>query len=213
MELQGKKIVFLGDSITEGKCIENPADIYHGVLARMTGANCVAYGIGGTRIAKQTKPSAKARHDLDFLGRVADLDADADIVVVFGGTNDYGHGDATMGNMDSRDIYTFYGAMHTLCVSLIEKYPHAQLVFMTPLHRTDDFLPIGGKPWILEDYIDAIKAVTRYYAIPTLDLHAVSGIQPNLPILYERYTADGLHPNEAGHIEIAKKLAGFLSAL
>ena len=213
MELQGKKILFLGDSITEGKNIEKQEDIYHGVLAKMTGCTSVNYGISGTRIARQKTPSAKARHDLDFMGRVAEMDAEADIVVVFGGTNDYGHGDAVMGSMDSRDPYTFYGALHILCTSLIEKYPTAQLVFMTPLHRTNDTRPTANKSWVLADYIRAITEVTRYYAIPTLDLHAVSGIQPNLPILHDRYMPDGLHPNEAGHIRIAEKLAGFLRTL
>ena len=214
MELKSKKVVFLGDSITEGKCIANPDDIYHAVFARMTESTAVAYGIGGTRIAKQKVPSTdNPRHDLDFIGRVDAMDADADVVVVFGGTNDFGHGTAPMGSIDSRDPYTFYGAMHTLCMLLIEKYPDAQLCFMTPLHREGDTVPKKGKPWILEAYITAIKDVTRYYAIPTLDLHAVSGIQPNYPTIHARYTADGLHPNEAGHVKIAEKLAGFLKSL
>ena len=147
MELKGKKVLFLGDSITEGKCITNLEDVYPGVLARLTGCQSVPYGIGGTRIARQKTPSEKPRHDLDFMSRVAEMDTEADVVVVFGGTNDYGHGDATMGNMDSRDPYTFYGALHILCTSLIEKYPAAQLVFMTPLHRMSDNMTRMGKPW------------------------------------------------------------------
>ena len=51
MELRNKKIAFLGDSITEGagaSCIEST---YWNILGRNTGAQCVGYGISGTRIA------------------------------------------------------------------------------------------------------------------------------------------------------------------
>lgn len=35
--------------------------------------------------------------------RVDEMDDDADIVIVFGGTNGYGHGDAPMEDFESRD--------------------------------------------------------------------------------------------------------------
>ena len=97
MNLQGKKINFLGDSITEGHGTSGEACFFTTLIARETGAVCRNYGIGGTRIARQTIPSEKPRHDLDFPGRVDEMDPDADIVVVFGGTNDFGHGDAPLG--------------------------------------------------------------------------------------------------------------------
>ena len=54
------------------------------------------YGIGGTRIARQSKQSAEERWDKDFCSRVATMQDEADAVVVFGGTNDYGHGDTPL---------------------------------------------------------------------------------------------------------------------
>jgi lysophospholipase L1-like esterase len=62
-------------------------------------------------------------------------------------------------------------------------------------------------------YVDAMKEVCEYYAIPVLDLFATSGIQPQLPIIYERYTVDGLHPNAKGHRLMAERIAGFLKSL
>ncbi len=38
------------------------------------------------------------------------MDNDADIIIVFGGTNDFGNGDAPFGEMSDRTPYTFYGA-------------------------------------------------------------------------------------------------------
>ena len=66
---------------------------------------------------------------------------------------------------------------------------------------------------ILADYVEAIRQVAEYYAIPVLDLWRVSGIQPKVDILKEKYMPDGLHPNDAGHELIANKLIGFLNTL
>ena len=50
------------------------------------------YGIGGTRIAHQNVPSEKPRYDLCFCGRAYNMERNADIIVVYGGVNDYIHG-------------------------------------------------------------------------------------------------------------------------
>ncbi len=217
MELQGKTVLFLGDSITEGhgtSCSENN---YVSVFGRISGANVVNYGIGGTRIARQTNPSPNPVFDGDFVERADDMQKDADIIVVFGGTNDFGHGDAAVGDFASRDVYTFYGAMHVLCQKLIEKYPEAEIVFMTPLHRlsenatTNECGIVDRLP--LVDYVDMIIEVASYYGLPVLDLFRTSGLQPKVDIIREKYMPDGLHPSDAGAEKLAKRLYGFLSAL
>ena len=118
MELKGTKINFLGDSITEGAGASAPENKFTMLIEREYEAICQNYGIGGTRIAKQHTPSDNPIFDNDFCSRVADMDADADIVAVFGGTNDFGHGDAPLGIMSDRTPDTFYGALHTLYISL-----------------------------------------------------------------------------------------------
>ena len=110
MELKNKKINFLGDSITEGHGTSAKDKIYWSLIGKNEGATVRGYGIGGTRFAKQTKPSENPLFDLDFCTRAVEMDPDADIVVVFGGTNDYGHGDAPIGTPADRTNDTFYGA-------------------------------------------------------------------------------------------------------
>ena len=187
------------------------------MFGRLSGAEVRNYGIGGTRIARQTVPSEEPKFDNDFVKRADEMDADADIIVVFGGTNDYGHGDAAFGTFDSHDVHTFYGALHTLCQKLINKYPDAEIVFMTPLHRLEENKQINEfgirNVATLSEYVDAIKEVTKYYAIPTLDLYSVSRLQPEVEVLKERYMPDGLHPNDAGAEIIARRLLGFLKSL
>ena len=91
MELSGKKINFLGDSITEGVGASAPDKVYHQVMLSKYGlAAARNYGISGTRYARQINPTLnEPRFDLDFCQRYAGMDDDADIVVVFGGTNDF----------------------------------------------------------------------------------------------------------------------------
>ena len=218
MELKGKKINFLGDSITEGAAVaDREHNIYWQRVGIQEGAITRGYGIGGTRIAKKRVPSNIARHDLDFIKRADDMDPDADVIVVFGGTNDFGHGDAPIGKCTDRTEYTFYGALHVLCNKLIEKYPAAQIVFMTPLHRLseDNMINENGQPLEtnLEGFRNIIIEVARYYSIPVLDLWAVSGLQPKVDIIKQTYMKDGLHPNDLGHKMIADKLIGFLKTL
>ena len=217
MELKGKKINFLGDSITEGSGVQNPENIYWNVIARETGAVCRGYGIGGTRIARKRVPSAYPVHDQDYLMRADTMDPDADVVVVFGGTNDFGHGDAPIGRMEDRSEYTFYGAMHLLCQKLLARYPDAKLVFMTPLHRLSEDVTVNeiGLPLQtnLEGFVNVEKEVARFYGIPVLDTYAMSGMQPKFEPVRERFMPDGLHPNDAGHRKMADLLVGFLRML
>lgn len=209
MEMLGQKIDFLGDSITEGCGTSGPGYCFADLLASEYGILTVNHGISGTRIARQRVPSDEPRFDLDFCSRVPELDSDADVIMVFGGTNDFGHGDAPMGNMNDRTPDTFYGALHTLYASLITRFPNALIAVMTPLHRLteDEIYDENGRKrvGVLLDYVNAIRQVAEFYSLPILDLYRESGLQPRVPAIQEMYIPDGLHPNDAGH-EILKNL-------
>ena len=217
MDLKGLKVNFLGDSITEGHGTSSLNKRFTDLLASRDGIVARNYGIGGTRIAKQTAPSACARHDLHFIGRVEQMDSDCDVVLVFGGTNDYGHGDAPLGNMTDRTELTFYGALHVLYTTLINKYPEAKIVIMTPIHREIEVQPKWENGGLvtrsLKQYVDAIREVAEFYSLPVLDTYACYGIQPCVPIMKEKFVPDGLHPNDAGHVILADKIKAFLQAM
>lgn len=216
MELSGKKINFLGDSITEGVGASAPDKVYHQVMLRKFGlAAARNYGVSGTRYARQLNPTADS-FDRDFCERFSGMDDDADIVVVFGGTNDFGHGDAPIGTPDDRTPDTFFGACHYLYSHLIEKYPASLIVVMTPLHRMNEHFTNGDghqKKYNygnLKSYVDIIRTVAEYYGIPVLDLFANACIQPQIEASRVRYAPDGLHPNDVGNAYIADRLANFI---
>ncbi|MBR4502540.1 MAG: SGNH/GDSL hydrolase family protein [Clostridia bacterium] len=218
MELKNKKILFLGDSITAGHGTSGKEYWFTSLISKRYGSLCVNYGIGGTRIARQEKPSEYPEHDLDFPGRIEGMDREADIVCVFGGTNDFGHGDAPIGKMSDRTVFTFYGALHILFNDLIERYPSALIFVITPLHRLGEDNPRGNGSKekdvaVLREYVDIIRRVAEYYSLPVLDLYATSGLQPAVKAIREKYIPDGLHPNDEGHRVIADRIGGFLSSI
>lgn len=218
MDLRGKKINFLGDSITAGAGVDCMENTFEEVLRRTEElAEARNYGIGGTRIARQKAPSAEEHWDYDFISRVDGMDPDADIVVIFGGTNDYGHGDAPIGSFDDRTEYTFYGALHILFNKVLERFPDALVIMMTPLHRDNEERPTGDGYKVptlpLKGYVEIICEVAEYYSIPVLDLYKCFGVNPVVPVLKEKYMPDGLHPNAAGHRILASRIAGFLKTL
>ena len=137
MELKNKRIAFLGDSITEGHGTTGESKIFHQLIKEKYNLDMACgCGIGGTRIAKVKTPSYNIiRHDLYFGLRAQVMPKDMDMVVVFGGTNDFGHGDAEIGTFDSRDPYTYYGGIHNLIDILVKKYGKEKITFILPLRK------------------------------------------------------------------------------
>ena len=208
MELNGLTINFLGDSITEGYGVENPQNIYHQIIKEKYNLkHAYNYGISGTRIARQNAPSEECpRNDLYFGLRSEIMQADADVIVVFGGTNDYAHGDAPFGNLDDEDIYTFCGGVNSLINNLLKNFKKAKIVFMTPLHRTEETNPSQPDGKILEDYAKAVLEICKNKGIPVIDLFGINPLDPYDTSL----VPDGLHPNDNGHKIMAEVIASEL---
>ncbi len=211
MELRGKKIVFLGDSITQGAGATKKENVYLEVCAKKLGAKAVNFGVGGTRIAPQITPSAEAFCDEYFLLRAKKMDKDADLVVVFGGTNDFGHGDAPFGRIGDKDPATFCGAYDALIEYLMATYGKEKLIIVYPLRRRnetatngDGSKAEGSKP--LAEYHDAEKVVAEKCGLKSVDFWNDGDLNPNTPDGNENF-ADGLHPNDIGHRLLGEKLA------
>ena len=220
MNITGKTILFLGDSITEGVRGTSSQDKrYTDELARLSGANVYSYGVGGTRIAYQLKPTVyKPRHDMYFASRVQDMREQADCIVVFGGSNDFAGGDAPLGKFGDETPETFYGALHDLYARLQAKYPQKPIFAITPLHRGEELNTvnavgcerIGG----MLPYVNAIKQVAAVFNIPVIDAYHDWSINPLIDAQRTAYfSEDGIHPNDNGHRYIAERLLADMEKL
>ncbi len=197
MELKNKRFVFLGDSITEGWGVSSLDKIYHQIIKNKYGldlaCNC---GVGGSRIAKRRTPTYdEAKFDLYFALRAEVMPRDVDAVVVFGGSNDSGHGDAVLGDIDSNDDYTFNGALNNLINQLKNDYPNKEIIFLTPIHRANEHLCMNGTGYILNDYVNCIIEACKRHNVHLIDLFNELELDPNDLNLFP----DGLHPNDLGH--------------
>ncbi|MBV4447738.1 SGNH/GDSL hydrolase family protein [Clostridium tyrobutyricum] len=209
-KLEGKEGNFLGDSITAGVNSSKP---YHQWLSQLNGFQTINnYGIGGTCIS--------TGETNDFLSRYTSMDANSDVILVFGGTNDWGHSHI-LGDISSTDNSTFYGALKTLCEGLINMYPTKAIGFITPLQRNVNYFPadncangqINNKNGnTLEQFVQAVKDVCAIYSIPVLDLYH-NCFYGGSDIIKAQILTDGLHPNDLGHKILARKIAAFIDKI
>ena len=206
-----KKVAILGDSITYGA---NTSKKYYEFLQQYIGfANVYADGIGGSCYSKMSDYGTSIT---PIANRVANIPADRDLIIIFAGTNDFGHGTPIGDLTDTTDV-SFCGAVAYCIRSILTSNPDVRLAIMTPLHRSgnthldEDSPNAVGK--VLKDYVDALKAVCEKYSIPVIDTYNIYGLSPAIPTIYTTYITDGLHPNTEGHELLAERIRPYLELL
>jgi len=124
------------------------------------------------------------------------LDADfgPDLITIFAGTNDFGHG---------TPIDETANAVRVILKGLYTKYPSTQIIIITPLQRNSDpeihpeeteGLGPNKQGKYLADYVEVIREAARDFGTPCLDLYACGGI--NIVNAREKTVGgDGLHPS------------------
>lgn len=207
------KMNCLGDSITYGYIPDSGAQMqnpYPSILKDLLGlAGCRNYGISGSTLA------VNSGNYQPMCTRYASMSDDADIVLVFGGTNDYGRAvyTPTLGTINDSVNTTVYGALNILCDGLITKYPKAFIFLCTPLKRADKTGANGGG-YTLEDVANAIREVGLKFGIPVLDLDAKGGFYISNSTFRAQYGGnDKLHPNQAFDTDhLAPMIARFIES-
>ena len=215
-------VVFLGDSITLGYGLENQTERFSSVFCRMTNTIEINYGATGTLMARAGISTADGS---SFIDRYPMME-DGDLVIVFGGTNDYFWTDAPISGDVCEDDRYFENAVHHLCSGLKEKYAGKPIVFILPYkmrgignyfggenslahngHNTDQKNYVGHT---LIEYVNMQKSICLSYGIYALDLYTELGADMAYCDSDElRYTLDGCHPNIEGHRYIANLLYQF----
>jgi len=233
---QGKKVAFLGDSITDARHIGTRRN-YWQFLPEYLGIESHVYGINGQTWGGVLAQARKLK---------AEMGDTVDAILVFAGTNDY-NGGTPLGdwwttreeavvrdgatNVVARrvanfDPRTFRGRINAAMAYLKHEFPRQQIVLLTPIHRAfASFGPTNVQPdesypnrlgLYVDAYVDVVKEAGGVWSAPVIDLYADSGLYPCDPV-YARYFSrkdtDMLHPNAAGHDRMARTIARRLLAL
>ncbi len=210
------KISCLGDSITNlGRGIKTYVDYLGDDVLILETQNV---GLSGSSVAKSRSSGANP----GFCQRYTEIRRDADIVLVFGGANDFGHTEypTPLGDpdSDSLDCYDFCGALRYTILKIRERCPEAVIVFVTPLRRNEaKWLASIGKTWdgslenrygfTLMDYVNASMKICRSLGVPVINTQDIPELDPSDETLCATYYRDGLHLNTTG----AKLLAAYLT--
>lgn len=201
-------IAFLGDSLTFGHGVA-VEDRYTTLVAKALKANELNYGISGTLVTQEDGKTES------FVERYTEIDGNADLIVVFGTTNDYWNGSAPFGDRLSVNPKEVNGALNNLIIGLQTNHPNAKLMFITPFNQfyngvsSDTANPRTGKT--LEEYVNCILDRCRYHGVPVLDLFSESGMNIAHNVSHKnRFTQDGVHLSPIGNIEVSNKLIKFI---
>lgn len=128
-EMEGLKLVAIGDSYFYGGGADND-DTWVNRLGAKYGMQYYNYGINGSTVSNYVAEQNP------MVDRYADMVDGADIVIFEGGRNDY-NVSAPMGEIGNTDTTTFLGAVQTMLAGLMEKYPNALIVCVTPWDLVD----------------------------------------------------------------------------
>ena len=225
-----KKVLFLGDSITDAHhigCTKN----YWGFLAERYGFKPLVYGINGQRwfdIKNQAKKYKDEHSECP------------DVIFVFAGTNDF-NSDTPLGewysvadakvNKNGRevvlkkrefsfDLSTLRGRINTAMSYIRDEFPTSRVVLLTPIHRgyatfgannvQPDESYANALGLFIDDYVAVVKEAGNVWAAKVVDINADSGLYP-VSRAQDAYISnlerDRLHPSSAGHERIAEAIS------
>lgn len=187
----GMKINALGDSITYGDKLADTSLSFPNIVSAKAGAAALNnYGWNGSSVA--------GPHPDRLIDRYPMMERDADLILVLGGTNDYGgynEQGTALGTLGDMTPDTFYGSLNLLMCGLKQMYPDSEIVFMTPLRRVG-YMRRNKSGYCLNEYAAAVREMAAFWGIRVVDLFN----EPELDFSSRQasYLVDGLHPNETG---------------
>ncbi len=191
--LAGKKITFIGDSITAGNggtlTPDGTKRAYPDYIAQYTDATIVNLGIGGAQISGD---SSKA-----VVNRYEKIPEDSDIIVFFAGVNDFLNENVSCGSEKHDDPGTFYGDTKTCFEGISERYPDADVYVVTTFHnRLEDYTAHSGKN--MKQFMNVLTELARDYGFHIIDLYEEGFLNTNHILVRNAFFTDDIHPDDLG---------------
>lgn len=195
---EGKKITCLGDSITYGNGGSDDGNgnkiSYCNFLRDILRANVVNQGIGGAAIADNWDENS-------LILRWYDVPQDSDSILIFAGVNDYFIGEYG----DSSTEKTFCHDAYQLLQNI--RYNYNGNVYVVLTYQCD---AMNWESFQSHDYAKYMNTLNEYaneLGIEVIDLFHSEYLNSTDLQVKEAYMPDGIHPNDAGNLLLAKKIA------
>jgi len=229
----GKRVAYLGDSITDPRN-NGSRTKYWGYLEQWLGITPYVYGVSGRQwndIPNQAR-QLRAEHgdEVDaIIVFIGTNDYNAGVPIgewytekpekVMAGIHEPKHPVDRLHRRPSTDLSTYRGRINVALDTLKKLYPTKQIVLLTPLHRagfyandsnwqpTEDYTNQCGE--YIDAYIESVKQAGNIWAVPVIDWNATSGLYPLLDgqaAYFKDVDSDRLHPNDKGHVRLARTL-------
>ena len=203
--LYEKTIVALGDSFIDYRT----QGLGNDLLSKIAEGNNMTiynYGLSSSSLAydkNQTVSSGMDRYK-QMLNEVPK----ADYVLVLMGHNDSNpslHGGTAIpiGENSDNITTTFKGALNILITALLNQYPTAGILFLTPFNRRGTELP----------YVKAMEEICELYSVPCFNNYKSSGICFQNQTHLSTYDVGNFHLNARGNEKMAKKYKAILNTL
>lgn len=199
----GKKITFLGDSITCGVgATDSATERYSTVLSTLLGATENNMGNSGWVIATGGVRNSQ-------LQNISKIPTDSDLVIVMLGTNDQNLANSTqymLGKDGDTSTTTEWGAVETMCKQLAEMFKGTDtkvIICTPPIQKGYSNDRTNSAGYSLRDISNVLMTCARRNGLLYADLNACG-------YLTDSDMNDTLHPNTSGHEKIAQYLAKYI---
>lgn len=199
---RGKKVCTYGDSITEGNA-------WQPYVSKYFGCTIINKGIGGTTVCNTGSTDSSGKNTWmcsdDRIGTIPD---DSDVILVFGGANDWSRGFelGTLGDGDYNDK-KFKNGYALMLKKLVTRFPNARIIALSLIggrgryeSENDETECPNRIGLVINDYSIALMEVCNYYGIPCINVHGEAWMNV---WNHTTYISDVVHPNAEGGKMIA----------
>lgn len=197
------KIACIGDSITYGLGgntdeYGNPIS-YVNYLRDILGCEVVNVGLAGSAIGPYGS-------DACFLYRLDQIPEDTDMIIVFGGVNDYLCGNSVYGTEDENNgKYT--QAVKKLFTDIRERFPDQEMfVVLTYSNQLEDDPKTEGI-YDFDMWLDVQRSYASEFNFHKIEMYRNGFMNSRVPEIQQTFFYDNVHPNDNGYLVIARYIA------
>ncbi len=200
--LKGKKMLFMGDSISfgSGDAVSpfRTGRAWAGRIADLTGAITTNASVSGAKVSYQ-----RGDDNWVYSQYVPHQNTKFDIIVMHGGVNDARHNRPVGALSEGTDEATlqknqpnYAGGLEWIFYNVKKTNPDAKLFFIAN-HRLDGHAT--GKAKDMSEYFNIAKAACEKWGVIFIDLYNNKELNDKLETTTTKYLPDTLHLNAAGY--------------